>query len=853
MNPPQPTQPAQKRQKLPQLTLKRLNQNILTTCHVEERLRLAKEAWAKMNEQEAKKHAASLTTSDEKKIDEILLDFMITFRPKRKKQSVSSAPSFAPPDVAEETSKAAVGNGDELMPSPQENEAEASNLEILEGENKESSPLLSAPLFPPPVVDEETSNSKATGGKGDESTSPLQENEAEASNLDFYIEEIAYLKHDPPMRPPKTQIKALKEEQEYLKTQYEKWENEWVEPASLKSIPPPLPLPPLPSMSECRWTLDKDKRVYVVDFCEAHPHNDDLDFVLQLMERDDVTLISEGLLDSGMDITIDGIVNEFRTSFYHKFKRFERRHDGTMEERGEGFLSMKMEDFQSYLSMRSKCLENLNELKGFKFVDNAGITHSIADVTTTSLYLLDLYMPRYTHRMFDEFKLEFKLSSCLPGGRHCMTSSLPEDSRRALGPNAYISAPDAYTHFHRDGHGTVDSGHFVVSGYNEVVILRRLTWRHTQHAMKLLGYPPASLEKEPHDDQGDQQMPSWPSSHQIQQCAEMGYCPTTIIVKPGQLIHINKGRLHAFRKMSVRNLPEDDCHYQLRKDLIAEKEMQSEELCVSIAWDWMYRGKTPARIHREVMASLEASVLNRKAIRVSLGNPRLILLMMAKEALKSSSAEDVQTCRAILGPLKYLVATEIADMPGDSLVPDACLGDSIVNPYDDDKFECKFCFVELANFYLQCEGCRVLLDKEFNCCRRCFDLEMHLRCDVVAPMHSDPHLAIREDCFLNHFVPKRKSHVAKAHKNKEHCRNGNLCVPWGIGKDFGCGKCTLCECECHKKFILRARFFSKQQLATLLEDVASKAQEGGDELPYSNHAAARLEWTSGSHGHNVVL
>ena len=55
-----------------------------------------------------------------------------------------------------------------------------------------------------------------------------------------------------------------------------------------------------------------------------------------------------------------------------------------------------------------------------------------------------------------------------------------------MGPNMYITPPGGFTHFHQDGHGTVDSGHFCLMGYNEVVMLRRLTERHKQHALWLL-------------------------------------------------------------------------------------------------------------------------------------------------------------------------------------------------------------------------------------------------------------------------------------------------------------------------------------------------------------------------------
>jgi hypothetical protein len=49
-----------------------------------------------------------------------------------------------------------------------------------------------------------------------------------------------------------------------------------------------------------------------------------------------------------------------------------------------------------------------------------------------------------------------------------------------------MTPPEAFTHFHQDGHGTVDSGHQCLSGYNEIVILRRLTERHKRHALQLL-------------------------------------------------------------------------------------------------------------------------------------------------------------------------------------------------------------------------------------------------------------------------------------------------------------------------------------------------------------------------------
>jgi hypothetical protein len=68
------------------------------------------------------------------------------------------------------------------------------------------------------------------------------------------------------------------------------------------------------------------------------------------------------------------------------------------------------------------------------------------------------------------------------------------NARPFMGPNLYVTPPSPFTHFHQDGHGTVDSGHYCMSGYNEVIMMRRLTERHKQHALWLLTGNAASPE-----------------------------------------------------------------------------------------------------------------------------------------------------------------------------------------------------------------------------------------------------------------------------------------------------------------------------------------------------------------------
>lgn len=76
---------------------------------------------------------------------------------------------------------------------------------------------------------------------------------------------------------------------------------------------------------------------------------------------------------------------------------------------------------------------------------------------------------------------------------HVYSVKVTKHGRPEMGPNLYVTPPGSFTHFHQDGHGTVDSGHMCLSGYNEVVILRRLPLARKKHAIQLLTHGSSSL------------------------------------------------------------------------------------------------------------------------------------------------------------------------------------------------------------------------------------------------------------------------------------------------------------------------------------------------------------------------
>jgi hypothetical protein len=90
-------------------------------------------------------------------------------------------------------------------------------------------------------------------------------------------------------------------------------------------------------------------------------------------------------------------------------------------------------------------------------------------------------------------------------------------------PNFYISVPQAFTQFHQDGFGTVDSGHLCLSGYNEIVILDRIPEEHKRNALDIFQNPKKNKGSRrfdgmyglPHCD-GDK--PEWPTNDMIEKC-----------------------------------------------------------------------------------------------------------------------------------------------------------------------------------------------------------------------------------------------------------------------------------------------------------------------------------------------
>jgi hypothetical protein len=225
-----------------------------------------------------------------------------------------------------------------------------------------------------------------------------------------YVEERAYLYHDPPMPG-----KGIRHREQAVPAE------------SLPALPEAPPVE-IPANTQCKWTFCEESRVLLVNF-------NGIDTVLpadkrafaEMLQRDDITVVAEGLFE-GMDprlLTLDYMAVAMKD--YHRFRRYKRDTSGnyvTYEEK-VGHLSMKLSDFLKYLKQRKKALNPGRSSKvetAFSFT-NRELKQVNVDVTDP-LYLIDMDMPNRLPHAFAKFSQAVKIPEILPGGEWCMTNEV---------------------------------------------------------------------------------------------------------------------------------------------------------------------------------------------------------------------------------------------------------------------------------------------------------------------------------------------------------------------------------------------------------------------------------------------
>ncbi|GFH56627.1 hypothetical protein CTEN210_13103 [Chaetoceros tenuissimus] len=642
-----------------------------------------------------------------------------------------------------------------------------------------------------------------------------------------------------------------------------------------------------PKTEFCKWSFNENTRVLLGSFDskrikEAKIKQDnfcldeDMSFLLRMMERTDFAVITEGLFNEPRDEYLwDPVFIEARIgdNVFHRFRMFEKNQFNQNEIDELRINGSSLEDFQksSEEGGLSKSFELFTEVNGDismrirdfleickvqENLDDPNVDHIVKyknlkggdeefDAKNKTLYMIDFDLKGMLPETYDDFMKKFLFPELLPGGSACMMHSVNSNGRPFMGPNFYQTFPGSFTHFHQDGYGTVDSGHLCLEGYNEVVMLRRMDDDHKRHALSILQCVDGRKKRGPEAFDAlyglphhNNTKPLWPTKSAIAECDDYNYSPCVFILKPGQMLHINKGRLHAFRKMSYKALEQNDCHQEVRKSVVEENNITSEVKCTSVAWDWMYLGTTLEGIKAEVSQTVNSAKLARDNLKQSLAIPQVSIVERVKYELaqfKIASARgdhatvenSIKILTALQGSLRKLFGDQIElfkiasnggiykDQHRKLIIkPNADAHEKItsIDPFGNDFF-CSLCFQELGNIYMHCEGCEELLQKDYNLCAGCYSDEGRF----LSGFQMNAFLSIEKiqgrRTDYNHYPDK------KHFRSNCPCKNGPMCRR--------CRLRTCCSCRCHAEYSLHYRFYDQNAMENILKDVEQTLNQSG--------------------------
>lgn len=290
--------------------------------------------------------------------------------------------------------------------------------------------------------------------------------------------------------------------------------------------------------------------------------------------------------------------------------------------------------------------------------------------------------------------------------------------------------------------------------------------------------------------------------------------------------------------MSVDSLRTSDCHSTLRKELIEKQDFVPPNLCMSVAWDWLFRGYTATGIGKEIDTSLSSAKVCQKNEKICLAIPERVLLCTAKQMITQCDSKKHQfpAPKTVLQGIKKSLIEVVNDhlslyskkQTGGNDVNDNgekkhrvtiakntdayTKGLDVIDPYTNDFF-CKICHKELSNMYLHCDGCDMLLGKDYNLCVNCHDNRLY---ENLHEMHHDKKSSKEVNSKKNHTgnmckkIRKdgRKTNTCKCKVNVENCEH--------------CKLCTGCSCVCHTNFTLRFRDMTIDDEMQLCENVEKK-------------------------------
>ena len=224
-------------------------------------------------------------------------------------------------------------------------------------------------------------------------------------------------------------------------------------------LDPLLPAPPIHTSTfpSSRWSYNETSRVLLGVFNDKHHlDREDLIFLLKMMERDDITVVTEGFapLDTSM-WTLATLSHMVGDNVCHQFRVFRRRlvEVGTsekscyesFEELGE-CRGMFMKDYFRYIQLRKDQLNCIANRKLLAYQSNAtgslcpkdeamyrnkddevftyanykdGKTHTLNCIDMI-LYLIDYDFGKFLPMHYEDFMSNYAVPQVLPGSQFCL-------------------------------------------------------------------------------------------------------------------------------------------------------------------------------------------------------------------------------------------------------------------------------------------------------------------------------------------------------------------------------------------------------------------------------------------------
>ena len=246
---------------------------------------------------------------------------------------------------------------------------------------------------------------------------------------------------------------------------------------------------------------------------------------------------------------------------------------------------------------------------------------------------------------------------------------------------------------------------------------------------------------------------SFPTKEQLQKLKkEKNIDSECFILKPGQLLFIDAGRLHIFRKMGITDIPETDPFYEKRKEHVSRIFAKWN---ISYAWDFLYIGHQKESLLPLAQLKWFNGVSAAQENIGSLGcieTPLMIILTKyATTKLKKRKTGFFQHMDMLLSALEPLMFT-ILKYQGDKLpiTKETGIGpvvntttvpefkphlNSLLNAVID--FRCDSCNYHLSNHFLTCRTCLLNEDYMVNICTSCYIMKerSQLFQDIKSKIH----------------------------------------------------------------------------------------------------------------------